>query len=134
MQQNTHLMTVYRIENPVEKHGMWYNNNGVMQKKIHILCPNGIAKDLPMPLRTELHRKDGHVWLSAAKDSAVMNSFFHPQDAANLYNNGYKLFEFATTMFQVLEWGEVLFCRKGIVSQKEIPLETLWDIKDLIGS
>lgn len=121
---------VYRIENPEDKDGMWYTKDGILRKKIHILCPNGIAKDFPMPLNLKLHRKDGEVWNSAGKSIENMNHWFTPMDAVNLFNNGFKLFKFETTMFQELEM-EILFCRKGIISQKEIPLENVWDIRSL---
>ena len=118
---------VFRIENPNDKDGMWYTKDGVLRKKIHILCPNGIAKDFPMPLNLELHRKDGHIWQSAGKNVENMNEWFTASDALNLYNKGFKLFEFETTMFQELEM-EILFCRQGVIKQREIPLESIWDI------
>ena len=121
------VKTVYRIEVPEDKNGMWYNKNGVLNKKIHILCPHGIAKDFPMPLNLELHRKDGEVWNSAGKSIENMNEWFAPQDAINLMNNGFKLFKFEVNMFQELE-NEILFCRKGIIKQSEIPLEEVWNL------
>ena len=122
------MKTIYRIEHPEDMDGMWYAKNGIARKKIHILCPYGIAKDFPMPLNLELHRKDGEIWNSAGKSIENMNSWFSPQDALNLYNNGFKLFQFEVNMYQELE-NEVLFCRKGIISQKEIPLEDVWNFK-----
>lgn len=116
---------VYRIENPIDKDGMWYNKDGIFRKTIHILCPNGIAKDFPMPENLALHRMDGYVWNSAGKSAENMNQWFTADDALNLYHNGFKLFEFETSMFHELPM-EILFCRKGIVSQKEIPLESIW--------
>lgn len=91
------------------------------------MCPNGIAKDFPMPFNP-IHQKDGHIWQSAGKNIENMNQWFTADDAINLFKNGFKLFEFKTTMFQELEM-EILFCRKGIIEQKEIPLESIWDIK-----
>jgi hypothetical protein len=125
------VKTIYRIENPDEKDGMWYTKEGVLRKRIHLLCPNGIAKDFPMPFN-ELHKKDGHIWQSAGRNIENMNQWFTAEDAMNLYNNGFKLFEFQTSMFQELEM-ETLFCRKGIISQREIPLESVWDLPSGFG-
>ena len=118
---------IYRIEIPESRHGMWYNDQGEFQKTIDILCPNGIAKDFPMPLNLELHRKNGKVWNSAGDSIEQMNHWFTAEDAKSLMNQGFKLFEFEVSEFQRLEH-EVLFTRDGIVKQKEIPLETIWDL------
>ena len=123
---------VFRIENPDDKDGMWYTKNGILRKKIHILCPNGIAKDFPMPFNSA-HKKDGHIWQSAGKNIDNMNQWFTPLDAINLYQNGFKLFEFETNMFQEFEM-EILFCRDGVIKQKEIQLESIWDIESVIGN
>lgn len=119
---------IFRIEKPEDRNGMWYNKHGIFMKTIDILCPSGIAKDFPMPLNLELHRKDGEIWNSGGKSIENMNEWFTPMDAINLMKNGYKLFQFEVNMFQELE-NEILFCRKGIIQQKEIPLENVWDIQ-----
>jgi hypothetical protein len=64
---------------------MWYTKDGILRKKIHILCPDGIAKDFPMPFNP-IHRKDGYVWNSAGKNVENMNEWFTASDAINLYN------------------------------------------------
>jgi len=121
--------TIFRIEVPESKSGMWYNKNGVFQKKIHILCPDGIAKDFPMPLNLELHRKGGEIWNSGGSSVEQMNHWFTSSDAKNLFKKGFKLFQFEVNMYQELE-NEILFCRKGIITQKDIPLETIWDLSN----
>lgn len=119
--------TVYRIENPEHHHGMWYDKEGRFDPVIHELCPNGIAKDFPMPKNLELHRKADRIWNSAGKSIENMNEWFAPQDAINLVNNGFKLFKFKVELYQELPM-EILFCRDGIIAQEEIPLEEVWDI------
>lgn len=119
------IKTIYRIENPVDMHGMWYQMDGTPLKRIHDLCPNGIAKDFPMPFNP-LHRLGGEIWNSGGKSIENMNQWFTPEDAINLMNKGFKLFEFKVNMYNELDM-EILFCRKGIVSQKEIPLEIVWN-------
>ena len=121
------IRKIYRIENPIDMDGMWYTKNGVARKKIHLLCPDGISKDLPMPFDIELHRKDGLIWNSAGKSIENMREWFTDRDAASLYNNGFRLFEFHTTLYNELEH-EILFCRDGVVMQRDIPLGTIWKI------
>lgn len=75
-----------------------------------------------------MNRKDGEVWISVGKSIENMNEWFAPQDVINLMNNGFKLFKFEVNMFQELE-NEILFCRKGIIKQSEIPLDEVWDLK-----
>lgn len=122
------MKLLYRIEDPATMDGMWYDRNGNPKKRIHELCPNGIAKDFPMPLN-ELHQKDGVAWNSAGDSIDQMNIWFTAEDATSLYNNGFKLFSFMVKdeFTQELE-NEVLFYRGGIVSQEEIPLDVIWKI------
>src|SRR5690606_34380107 len=99
---------------------------GEPKKQIHILCPNGIAKDFPMP-HNPLHRKDGKVWCSAGKSVEQMHHWFTTEDAQNLLNNGFKLYEFKVDEVQELEH-EVLFCREDVIEEKEIELTKIWNI------
>ena len=120
------MIKVYRIEHPVDKDGMWYNVKGLPKKQIHTLCPNGIAKDFPMPLNP-LHQKDGKVWCSAGKCVEQMHHWFTTEDALSLEKNGYKLYEFIVPEIQELEH-EALFCRKEAISFREIDLSEVWDL------
>jgi hypothetical protein len=124
----TQTRTVYRIEDPIDMDGMWYTKDGIFRKTIDILCPDGIAKDFPMPSNLALHRKDGRIWQSAGKSVENMNQWFTASDVLNLSRHGFKLFEFETNLFQELEM-EILFCRDGVIRQKEILLEEIWDLK-----
>ena len=81
-----------------------------------------------MPSNLALHRKDGRIWQSAGKSVENMNQWFTASDALNLSRHGFKLFEFETNLFQELEM-EILFCRDGVIRQKEILLEEIWDLK-----
>lgn len=116
---------VYRIEIPESKSGMWYDEHGEMDKKIHKLCPNSISSTIPMPY-DELHRKDDKVWNSAGKSIENMNQWFTREDVETLVNNGFKLYEFIVTEWQELEM-EILFTREGVVEQTEIPIDDVWE-------
>lgn len=122
------VKTIYRIEK--EWRSMWYDNEGRFDPIIHDLCPYGIAKDFPMPLNLDLHRKDGLIWYSAGKSIQNMNEWFSPLDAVNLVRNEFQLFKIKVNNYQELE-NEILFCKSGIVEKTPIPLEEVWDIGKL---
>ena len=46
--------------------------------------------------------------------------------------SGDKVFAGGKQLGKVIEM-EVLFCRKGVMKQREIPLESIWDIASVIG-
>ena len=118
------IIKIYRIENKVSMHGMWYDNNGNYKPIIFDLCPNSIAKDFPMDFCLD-HKKDGKTWYSSGKSKENMQHWFSKEDAKNLIKNGFKLYE-----FEVIEWYEkeyeMLFTREGIILQKEIDIEEIW--------
>lgn len=117
--------TIYRIEIPHANRGMWYNENGELDKEINRLCPDSIAGNIPMPYNPK-HRKDGRVWNSAGKSIENMNQWFSREDAETLVNNGFKLYEFVVTEWQELEM-EILFTREGVIKQTEIPIDDVWE-------
>lgn len=121
-------MKIYRIENPVSKHGMWYKEDGTFDPFIYKLT-EGISKDLPMLFNPE-HKEGGIDWCSAGSSIEQMNMWFSPLDALELMQNGYNLYEMQVTTFKKMEH-EVLFSRDSIVSQVEIPLGLIWDINSL---
>ena len=124
MEDKMKTKTIYRIENPTTMHGMWYNKAGEFNPIIHELCPDALAKELPMGYDSR-HRKDGKAWYSAGKSIENMNQWFNRKDADDLVANGFVLYEFVVTEWQELEM-EVLFTRDGVVRQTEIPIETVW--------
>ena len=121
------LRTIYRIHTVEDSGGMWYGEDGTLQKKIHLLCPNGIAKDLPMP-HNPLHKKDGKVWKSAGRTIEEMRYWFSTEDVISLYDNGFRLYQYKVNEWQDLEH-EVLFHRGSVVEKTEIPLSEVWDVE-----
>lgn len=118
-------MKIYRIENEATNHGMWYRLDGTYDPFIKTLT-EGISKDLPMGYN-ERYSKDGLKWFSGCGNIEDMKHWFSALDALELHQNGYKLFEFEATQFSVVEY-EVMFTKESVVSKKEIPLETIWDM------
>ena len=121
-------ITVFRIENPVTMHGMWYKIDGSWSPFIFNLT-EGKSRNLPMGWDAR-YSTGGRKWFSAGKSRENMNQWFSPQDALELKMNGYELYQFDVTEYMVEEH-QVLFTREGIVRQGIIPIEALWDIRQL---
>ena len=121
------MKTIYRIENPNTMNGMWYDYNGNFNPTIQNLCPNSIAKDFPMGYCDD-HKKDSKDWYSAGKSKENMHYWFSKEDALNLINNGFSLFE-----FKVNEWfekeNEILFTREGVISASILSIDDVWGAK-----
>ncbi|KAJ6246562.1 hypothetical protein M0813_19229 [Anaeramoeba flamelloides] len=115
---------IYRIEKIHGLNGMWYDKNGQYDPVINEICPNALAKDIPMD-HDEIHRKDNKVWQSAGKSIDNMNKWFSREDAINLLKNDFKLYEMKVKEFIELEM-EILFTRQGILERKEIPIDEVW--------
>ena len=118
-------MKIYRIENEETNHGMWYRENGIYDPFIMKLT-EGISKHLPMEFH-ERYRTDGHEWFSGCKSKEQMHLWFSKLDAIELYQAGYKLYEFESSQF-IIEENQVLFTREGIIKKKEIPIQLIWNI------
>lgn len=121
------MIKVFRIENPLSKHGMWYRADGTFDPFI-LKLTEGRSKHLPMEF-DERYRKDGN-WFSAGASRKQMNQWFSPLDAFELTQNGYSLFEFTVDKYKVEEH-QVLFLRGGIIKSESIPLEALWDFSQV---
>jgi hypothetical protein len=119
-------MKIYRIENEETNHGMWYRLDGTFDPFI-LRLTDGRSKDLPMGFNDRYYQ-DGFRWQSGAGSIAEMQFWFSELDALELFKNDYKLFEFESNQFNVVEH-EVMFTREGILTKQEIPLDTVWNMK-----
>lgn len=117
---------IYRIENPGTMHGMWYELDGTYNPFIKTLT-EGKSKDLPMDYH-ERYAQGGLKWFSGCPSKELMQHWFSPLDAWELYQAGYRLYQFTSTQYIVEEY-QVIFTREGIIDQLEIPLEQIWNIE-----
>lgn len=118
-------MKIFRIENENTMHGMWYRLDGTFDPFINRLT-EGKSKALPMGFN-ELFYKENLKWFSGCGSKEQMQHWFSDLDAFELFHNGYKLFEFESRQYSKEEH-EVMFTREGVLSKREIPLETIWNI------
>ncbi|MED1125171.1 hypothetical protein [Bacillus atrophaeus] len=121
-------MKIYRIENEETMHGMWYRLDGTYDPFIKRLT-DGRSADLPMDFHPR-YSQGGYKWFSGGKSIEQMAYWFSAQDALELHEAGYKLYEFEATQY-IEEEFQTLFTREGVVSKREIPLETIWNMDGL---
>lgn len=112
-------MIIYRIENPVTNHGMWYREDGTYDPFIKTLT-EGISSHLPMEY-CERYGKNGRRWYSGCKDLEQLKTWFSNKDVEELLEGGYRLYEFECEEYTV-EDNQVLFTREGVLNKKEIQL------------
>lgn len=120
-------MKTYRIENEDTQHGMWYREDGTFDPFI-LKLTEGKSKDLPMDL-SGLYSEGGRKWFSSCSNTTDMQHWFSDKDALELFQAGYKLFEFEAVEFKALEH-EVIFTREGVLGKTEIPLNTIWNVNN----
>lgn len=118
-------MKIYRIENEETNHGMWYRNDATYDPFIFKLT-EGKSAALPMEFH-ERYSKGGLRWISAGGSIEDMHHWFSDRDAVELFQAGYKLFEFEAAQY-VVEEHQVLFTREGVKGKIEIPLKTIWGV------
>jgi hypothetical protein len=119
---------IYRIENPETWTGMWYNADGSYSGYIHSLT-EGKSAWLPMDF-DEKYRADGKTWLSAGKSIENMNQWFSVLDAYELDKAGYFLYEYVVSQYKVDDI-QAYFTREGVVSQKQIKLNEVFDLSEI---
>lgn len=116
-------MKIYRIENPNTMVGMWYTIDS--QPSNYIYSIDGISKDLPMPYEPEHYGQGGKKWFSGCHEKELMFHWFSLDDVKRLAADGYLLYEFEASEYQVEEY-QTIFTREGIVSQRVIPYSDIW--------
>lgn len=122
---NREALDIFRLENPDTMAGMWYRIDGTFDPFIFKLT-EGVSRDLPMEPH-ERYGQFGRRWFSGCVDSASLNAWFSTNDARELCENGYKLYKFKATEYQIEEH-QVIFTREGLVGQDEIPLSTIFNL------
>lgn len=118
-------LKIFRLENPITQNGMWYNQNGELDPFITNLT-EGISSHLPM----EPHERYGNLgrrWFSGCVSTDSIRSWFSDLDARELFENGYRLYQFTSTEHSIEEH-QVIFTREGLIGQEEIPIATIFNL------
>ncbi len=117
-------MKVYRVENPVEEHGLWRNFDGspcdVFDKLTH-----GKSRTLPMP-DNDFYREGGKQWFSATDTPDKLTAWFDVLDIVQMRSLGYKVYEFEVSDVRTVSEYEVVFTRDSIKSVIAIDPADIW--------
>lgn len=120
-------MIIYRMEHGITRDGMWYDHKGNYVPLIMTLT-EGKSKHLPMDL-DDRYGYNGRRWVSGCSDLDIFKHWFTLRDAKELVEKGCVLREFECTEYIVEEY-QTLFTREGVISEREMTLDDVWNIKD----
>lgn len=90
------MPTLYRVENPFTKAGLWYNEDGRFTEVIKTL-DNYRNADLPMTW--EEHMAGG--WHSAVDDLSTLKNWFNVDEMKQLEGRGYGIYEFDVDSYRI---------------------------------
>lgn len=114
----------YRVENQVRKHGLWRTFDGSWNPVFDRLS-EGLSRSLPME-DNNLYRRDGKQWFAAAPSKETLKHWFSLNDVLELYELGYRVYEFEINDTESISEFEIIFTRDNIVMQKEISYKEIW--------
>lgn len=115
----------YRVEDQVEKHGLWRNFDGTWNPVFDQLS-EGLSRSLPME-DSELYREGEKQWFSAAPSKETLKHWFSVNDVLELQKLGYKVYEFELVNIKEVSDFEIIFTRDNIVQQREINYKEIWN-------
>lgn len=115
----------YRVEDQVEKHGLWRNFDGTWNP-VFDQFSEGLSRSLPME-DSELYREGGKQWFSAAPSKETLKHWFSVNDVLELQKLGYKVYEFELVNTKEVSDFEIIFTRDNIVQQREINYKEIWN-------
>ncbi|MGW9405368.1 hypothetical protein ACWGQ2_15515 [Arthrobacter sp. NPDC055585] len=112
--------TLFRIENQQSMAGLWYDGDGRFTEYVKTL-DHGQCRDLPMPFDPGL----AGGWFSACSEVAQLQSWFSPEDLAQLARRGYGLYEIRVSEAECRETGGHFVFRRENALFRELPLTLL---------
>ena len=116
---------VYRVEDPVEEHGLWRNFDGTPSNVFEKLTV-GKCRNMPMD-DNDFYRHEGKQWFAATDTPEKLKAWFDVMDIIELRKLGYKVYRFEVAKIRVVSEYEVVFVRDDILSQIAIDPAEIWE-------
>lgn len=117
-------MKVYRVENPIEEHGLWRNFDGSpcdVFDKLQV----GKCSKMPMP-DNDFYREGGKQWFAATDTPEKLREWFDVLDIVQMRHLGYKVYQFEVFNVRTVSEYEVVFTRDSIGSVVAIDPADIW--------
>lgn len=115
------MTTLFRVENPLSKVGLWYDEDGNFTEFIKTL-DDAQCKDVPMDFDPDF----AGGWASACDNLPDMQNWFAAKDIAALQEIGYGLYGYEVAEYRIAN-GHALF-RKDTASEKRLLPITLLEV------
>lgn len=123
-------MKAYRIEDPINKHGLWRDFDGKINPIFSKLTV-GKCKDMPME-DNDFYRFNGKQWFSATDKPEKLTAWFDVMDVIEMECLGYKVFEFEILECRKVSDFEICFTRDSILGKRQIDPSKIWkDYEDM---
>ena len=122
---------VYRVENPVDEHGIWRNFDGSpcdLFSKLTI----GECKDMPME-DNDFYLFNGKRWFSATDTPEKLKAWFDVLDIVEMRKLGYRVYRFTVSNIRTVSEYEVAFTRDSIVEKVAIDPSEIWEDIEMIA-
>lgn len=117
-------MKAYRVENPILKHGIWRDFDGVINPIFSKLTV-GKCKDMLME-DSDFYRFNGKAWFSATDEPEKLKAWFDVVDIIEMEKLGYRVYVFDVDEYRTVSPYEIVFTRESILSVSEIDPKTIW--------
>ena len=117
-------MKAYRIEDPINKHGLWRDFDGKINPIFSKLTV-GKCKDMPME-DNDFYRFNDKQWFSATDKPEKLTAWFDVMDVIEMERLGYKVFEFEILECRKVSNFEICFTRDSILGKRQIGSSKIW--------
>lgn len=90
------MPTLYRVENPFTKGGLWYNEDGEFTEFVRTLDN---YRNVDLPMKWEAHMAGG--WHSAVDDLSTLKNWFNMDEMLQLEGQGYGIYAFDVEDYRI---------------------------------
>lgn len=110
------MHTIWRVENPQAKHGLWYNTDGTFNNFIVDHVKDALCRDLTMGFDPNMVLGD-LAWISATTDMLELHNWMSQSDLKQLEAAGFELNEYIVSEYRQVP-GHVVFTRDKVIATK----------------